>query len=82
MVKIRLTRFGRKNRPFFRIIVQESATRRDGKYIENLGWYDPLQEEPTKKISFNKQSYKEWVKKGAQPSNTVVRLLKHAKIGI
>jgi small subunit ribosomal protein S16 len=72
MLKIRLTRKGKKNQPFYRIVVTESAWKRDGKYIHLLGHYNPLAK--SVKIKLNKKAYQEWIKKGAQPSKTVKRL--------
>ncbi len=79
MVKIRLTRFGRKNRPFFRICVYNSTTRRDGPYLENLGQYDPTVKESQNKVKIKVERYKFWVSKGAQPSEALGRILKHTK---
>lgn len=80
MVKIRLSRVGRKNRPAYRIVAMDSRSRRDGRYLESLGWYDPLISEPAKKISLRKDNYDKWISKGAQPSDAVLKLLKHCSI--
>lgn len=82
MLKIRLARHGRRNRPHYRIVVADSRTRRDGRSLVRLGWYDPMQEKPEKKISLNKDEYTKWLKKGAQPSETLIKLLKHTKVGV
>lgn len=68
MVRIRLTRMGKRNRPFYRIVVVDSRKKRDGAYIESLGYYDPLKEDG---IKLNVERAVEWVLKGAQPSDTV-----------
>lgn len=52
-VRIRMTRYGKKNRPFFRIAVFDSRTRRDGRYLENLGLFDPLAQDVKKKLTIN-----------------------------
>ncbi len=75
-VKIRLTRMGSKKRPFYRIIAVNSETRRDGRALEFLGYYNPMQEPVELKIDHDK--VKQWMDKGAQPSDTVRALLKQA----
>lgn len=79
-VRIRLTRFGRKHRPFFRIGVFDSRTRRDGPYIESLGYYDPLQKFPERKVVINQERLRYWLDHGALPTDSVRSLLKHVKI--
>ena len=71
-VKIRLTRFGSKKQPYYRIVVADSRAPRDGKFIEKIGTYDPKTEPST--ITLDKQKALEWLKKGAQPSNTVKKI--------
>ena len=71
MLKIRLKRTGRKKKPFYKIVVMENLSRRDGKAIEELGYYDPL----LKKIHFNKVNIYKNILHGAYPSNTVRHLL-------
>ena len=73
MLKIRLTRLGRKKRPFYRIVAADSRSPRDGKFLEILGTYDPIKEPA--EISFNKNKIDEWVKKGAQLSNRVQKII-------
>ena len=74
-VKIRMKRLGRRNRPFYRIVVIDSRKRRDGKAIEELGWYNPiLQTEKNYELKVDRILY--WIENGAQPSNTVRNLLK------
>lgn len=76
-VRIRMTRVGRKNRPFYRIAVFDAKTRRDGKYIENLGSYDPRISEAALKVKLNRDRLKFWIGKGALPTEACKRLLKH-----
>lgn len=73
-VKIRLTRMGAKKKPFYRIVVADSKAPRDGRNIEQLGYYNPLSDPVELKIDNEKAV--EWIKKGAQPSDTVRALLK------
>ena len=70
-VRIRLKRFGRKNRAFFRLGVFDSRTRRDGRAIEELGWYDPLVAQEDKKYSLNRERISYWLSVGALPSTTI-----------
>ncbi len=74
MLKIRLTRRGKRKQPFYRIVVVESSWKRDGKYIQLLGHYNPLTEPATVKI--DKKAYQSWIEKGAQPSLRVKKLIK------
>ena len=76
MVKIRLTRLGKHKKPFYRVIVIDSKVRRDGPCIEVLGTYDPMKKPSEIKIDIDKA--KQWIDKGAQPTNTAKRLLKQA----
>ena len=76
MVKIRLTRMGAKKTPFYRVIVADAKSRRDGPFIEILGTYDPLQEPSEFKVDLVKAKY--WIDNGAQPTATVQKLLKKA----
>lgn len=68
-VKIRMTRIGRKRKPFYRIVVADSRMPRDGRYIEQLGYFDPLSN--PHKIVIDEEKALNWLKKGAQPSDTV-----------
>lgn len=77
MVKIRLRREGTKDRPYYRIVVADSRSRREGAYIEQLGTYDPLLDKSNFKIDLAKAD--EWIGKGAQPSETVRSLIKKAR---
>lgn len=78
MVKIRLKRIGQKKAPFYRIVVSDSRSPRDGRFIEEIGTYDPKTESSTIKI--NEEAAKKWLANGAQPTETVERLLKIAGI--
>ncbi len=71
MVKIRLSRKGRRNRPFYRIEVFDTRTRRDGRPVEQIGWYDPYVADEAKKYSLDVERAKYWVSVGAQTSGTV-----------
>jgi small subunit ribosomal protein S16 len=71
-VKIRLTRMGSKKQPFYRIIVADGRSPRDGRFIENIGTYDPKTNPST--IELNKEKAMDWLKKGATPTNTVKKL--------
>jgi len=73
-VKIRLRRMGAKKAPFYRIVVADSRYPRDGRCIEEIGFYNPLTEPITLKVDNDRA--KEWMKNGAQPSDTVRALLK------
>ena len=74
MVKIRLRRMGAKKAPFYRVVVADSRYPRDGRFIEEIGTYDPLTEPATIKIDAERAQ--EWIKTGAQPTDTVRALLK------
>ncbi len=75
-VKIRLTRMGKKKAPSYRVIVADNRYPRDGRFIEEIGYYDPTTEPNTVKIDTDKA--KEWIAKGAKPTETVAKLLKTA----
>ena len=76
MVKIRLRRMGAKKAPFYRVVVAESKYARDGRFIEEIGTYNPLVEPAEIKIDSERVDY--WIKNGAQPTDTVKSLLKKA----
>ncbi|HOX38943.1 MAG TPA: 30S ribosomal protein S16 [Candidatus Brocadiia bacterium] len=82
MVRIRLKRTGRTNRPSWRIAVFDQRTRRDGTDIEVLGSYDPLAKDDSKKVSLNKERAEYWLGKGAQPTRTVARFFANAGIAV
>jgi small subunit ribosomal protein S16 len=73
-VKIRLARHGAKKKPFYRIVVADSESPRDGKYLENVGTYNPLQDPAI--ITFKEERIKYWIDQGAIPSDTVRSFLK------
>lgn len=73
MVKLRLTRMGATKAPFYRIVVMDSRKARDGKYIDQIGFYNPVSE--PKQIVIDADKAKEWLANGAQPTDTVMGLL-------
>ena len=77
-VKIRLRRMGYKKHPFYRVIVADSRSPRDGRFIEELGTYDPNQDPSV--FNLKEESVKKWLANGAQPTETVGKLLKIAGI--
>jgi small subunit ribosomal protein S16 len=77
-VKIRLTRLGSKKAPFYRVVVADSRFPRDGRFVEEIGYYNPLTEPAEIKIDADKA--KKWLKNGAQPTDTVKSLLKKAGV--
>lgn len=80
-VRIRLARFGTKNRPYYRLYVADSRAPRDGKHLEIVGRYDPIaQKDGHKHVSLNIERIKYWLSCGAQPSDTVARLLGQAGV--
>ena len=78
MVKIRLRRMGAKKTPFYRIVVADSRYPRDGRFIEEIGTYNPLTEPAS--INVNADRAQEWIKTGAQPTDTVRGILKKAGV--
>ena len=76
MVKIRLKRMGAKKNPFYRIVVADSRVARDGKTIEEIGYYDPTKEPSVIKV--DAEAAKKWINNGAQPTDTVRGILKKA----
>ena len=78
MVKIRLKRLGEKKSPFYRIIVADSRSPRNGRFIEEIGTYDPNYD-PCK-VNIDAEAAKKWLADGAQPTDTVAKLLKQAGI--
>lgn len=75
-VRIRLTRMGRKKQPFYRVVVADSEAKRDGKFLDIVGTYDPMQEPAA--ITFNDEKLQEWMGRGALPTATVKSLIKKA----
>ena len=78
MVTIRLRRMGAHKKPFYRVVVADSRAPRDGKFIEEIGYYDPMKE--PKVIEINAELAKKWLENGAQPTDTVKKLFKNAGI--
>ena len=78
MVKIRLRRLGAKKAPFYRIVVADSRYPRDGRFIEEIGTYNPLTDPAS--VDVNAERAQEWIKKGAQPTDTVRGILKKAGV--
>ena len=77
MVKIRLRRMGAKKSPYYRIVVADSRDPRDGRFIEEIGIYDPMAEGEKIKVDLERVKY--WISNGAQPTDTVRGLLKKAE---
>ena len=80
MVRIRLKRFGRPHRPFYRIAAMDQRSARDSKTIEELGVFDPIEKDKSKQITINADRAKYWISVGAQPTETVATLFKRAGI--
>ena len=78
MVKIRLRRMGAKKAPFYRIVVADARSPRDGRCIEEIGTYNPLTEPDT--VTIDSEKAQAWIKNGAQPTDTVRGLLKNAGV--
>jgi small subunit ribosomal protein S16 len=76
MLKLRLKRVGRKRQPSYRLVVMTSETRRDGRAIEEVGYYSPI----TKQSHFEAEKITKWLENGAKPTETVFSLLKKANI--
>lgn len=74
-VRLRLARMGRRHRPFFRINAVDAHTPRDGKVIERLGHYDPLEKDVSRQIVIKRERIEYWLEKGAVPSDTVSEIL-------
>ena len=80
MVKIKLKRLGALHKPCFRIVVQDSRKSPVSSYIDLLGTYRPLEEDPNNKVTIDEEKTIAWLKKGAQPTDKTLALLKHAKL--
>lgn len=78
MVKLRLKRMGQKKAPFYRVVAADARAPRDGRFIEEVGYYDPTKDPSVIKIDAEKA--KKWLDAGAQPTETVAKLLKIAGI--
>ena len=77
-VKMRLKRMGKKRTPIYRVVIADARSPRDGRNIDEVGFYDPNQEPAV--VKFDEEAAKAWLNKGAQPTDTVARLLKNAGI--
>ena len=77
MLAIKLMRTGAKKKPSYRVVVKEKQSKRDGAYLENLGTYNPTRNPAEVKLKLDRVDY--WVEKGAQPTETVSRLIKSSK---
>lgn len=77
-VKIRLKRMGQKKAPFYRVVVADSRSPRDGRFIEEIGYYNPISD--PKEIKIDAEKATKWVKNGAQPTDVVKKLFKKAGI--
>lgn len=73
--KIRLKRFGTKKRPFYRIVVMDAQTPRDGRALDEVGLYHPIASEDEQQVRFDEEKVRAWLEKGAQPTQTVRKLL-------
>lgn len=78
MVKMRLKRMGSKGAPFYRIVVADARAPRDGRFVEEVGYYDPTKEPSV--IKFDQELASKWLSQGAQPTETVKKLLKIAGV--
>ena len=76
MLKLRLKRIGRKRSPSYRLVIMENTTRRDGRPVEEVGYYDPI----SKKCKFDSTKIEKWLNYGVKPTKTVLALLKKAEI--
>lgn len=79
MVVIRLARGGQKNRPFYHVVVTDSRNSRDGRYIERIGFFNPLAAGAEERLRLDAERIEHWQSKGAQPSERVAKLIKDAK---
>ena len=79
MVVIRLARGGQKNRPFYHVVVTDSRNSRDGRYIERLGFFNPLAQGSEERLRLDAERIEHWQSQGAQPSERVAKLIKDAK---
>jgi len=80
MVRLRLKRFGRKHAPTYRLSAVDKRAPRDGRVIEELGWYSPQAKDGEKQVEFNAERINYWLSVGAQPSETAASLMK--RVGI
>ena len=82
MVRLRLKRFGRRHRSFYRISAMDIRRPRGGRVLEELGWYDPEAKTPDKRIMIQRERVEYWLSVGAQPSDTVRQLIKKNGIAV
>ncbi|MEK6767100.1 MAG: 30S ribosomal protein S16 [Planctomycetota bacterium] len=82
MVRLRMKRMGRRNRASFRICAFDAREERDGRSIEQLGTYDPMEKEESKKVVLKRERIEYWLSVGAQPSETVASILKKNNIAV
>ena len=82
MVRLRLKRMGRRNRAFFRLCAFDAREERDGRSIEQLGTYDPMEKDEEKKVVLKRERIEYWLSVGAQPTETVASILKKNKIAV
>ncbi len=75
-VKIRLRRVGKKKQPYYRIVVADVRSPRDGRFIETIGYYHPLVDNDDEKIKISKEKLDSWITKGAKPTESVKKLIK------
>ncbi len=80
MVVIRLSRGGSKHRPFYNVVVQDSRMARDGRFIERIGFYNPVANEKQERVRLDAERINHWISKGAQMSETVAKLVKDSKV--
>lgn len=73
MLRIRLSRYGHRHNPWYRIVVADAKSRRDGKYVEKIGYYNPRMQ--PKILEINLEKFKYWINKGAQPTESVKKLI-------
>lgn len=78
MVRIRLSRAGAKNKPFYHVVVADSRNRRDGRYIERVGFFNPVARGADERLSLNEERIAYWKSHGAQTSNRVAQLVKQS----
>jgi small subunit ribosomal protein S16 len=75
-VRIRLARYGKRNSPFYRVVIQDREKPRNGRFLEIVGTYDPKQKSGEKRFDVKKERVEYWLGKGATPSETVAKLIK------
>jgi len=82
LVKLRLKRMGRRHRSFYRLGAMDSRSPRDGRLIEELGWYDPWAKESNQQLSLKRDRIEYWLQRGARPTETVRKLLSRQGIAV